>query len=265
MNPIRPCDIHKIASKEEAFTLIDAQTEWNSRKKAAIKYQWKQKHDMESIQRCPAKGKRYRDTLSTFPPDTTVTTKEEWWRWVFDFEQEYNGVKDLERFRDFWTYRLRECDEAWVNNVEGYKKDYFMFFPSQTALHSLCSALLNLTYIGETRLDSLVTDLCEALGDDALLRDDWGCTPFHDACQKGRLNHVRLFVEKFADRVLNTRNNDGETGFIIACKHGSVEVAQFLYNRGANIHLKDVSGRTGLDWAREDEHTEVVEFFEERM
>jgi hypothetical protein len=57
-NQIHPCDITKITDKDEAFSLINAQIDWDSRKKAAVRYQWKQKHDAESIQRCPAKGER---------------------------------------------------------------------------------------------------------------------------------------------------------------------------------------------------------------
>ena len=65
-NQIHPCKITKIASKDLAFSLIDAQAEWDSRKKANVKYQWKQKHDPESIQRCSAKGERKEDfRLST--------------------------------------------------------------------------------------------------------------------------------------------------------------------------------------------------------
>jgi len=50
-------DIIKIADKEQAYSLIDEQ-EWDSRKKAAARYAWKQKHDPDTIERCPAKGER---------------------------------------------------------------------------------------------------------------------------------------------------------------------------------------------------------------
>jgi hypothetical protein len=52
-----PCDMIKMASKEETFALINA-TDWNSKKKANVRYLWKEKHDPQSIQRCPAKGDR---------------------------------------------------------------------------------------------------------------------------------------------------------------------------------------------------------------
>jgi hypothetical protein len=89
-------DIKAITIKEEAFALIDQQGEWDSRKKAAVRYAWRQKHEPTEIERCPAKGERA--TNKTKKIDRTIdcfATKEE---------------------------RLKKCEEV-HENLKKQKKD----------------------------------------------------------------------------------------------------------------------------------------------
>ena len=50
----------------------------------------------------------------------------------------------------------------------------------------------------------------------------------------------------------------GYSPLMTASQQGSVEAVELLLSNGANVHLKDTSGRTALDWAIGNEHTAVA-------
>ncbi len=51
----------------------------------------------------------------------------------------------------------------------------------------------------------------------------------------------------------------GQTALICASMEGHVEVARLLVEAGADLSIKDWSGKTALDWANKDEIVELLE------
>lgn len=68
--------------------------------------------------------------------------------------------------------------------------------------------------------------------------NDYGETGFMSICKQGSLNIVKLFDEKqLAD--VYFQNDEGQTPFISSCVYGQYDIALFLAEKGANIHVVD--------------------------
>ncbi len=67
---------------------------------------------------------------------------------------------------------------------------------------------------------------------------------------------IQLLLENGADPNIMD-NISGDTALILASIDGDIEIAQLLLNKGANINLKDLSGKTALDYALQNEHEEI--------
>ena len=61
----------------------------------------------------------------------------------------------------------------------------------------------------------------------------WSGTPLPIACQKGHQEIVRLLVEKGVD--IDKTGNGGRTPLLIACWHGHLAVARLLFEKGADV------------------------------
>lgn len=83
------------------------------------------------------------------------------------------------------------------------------------------------------------------------------------AAEKGYIDNVKLLVAD--DRIdLDFQNNFGYTALIeaVALTDGSekfVEIVNILVDAGADITLKDKSGKTALDYAREKSYEKMIE------
>ena len=85
----------------------------------------------------------------------------------------------------------------------------------------------------------------------ALLTADLRAGEIHNAAAAGDLNKVRTLIE--ADpTLLESKDNDGNTPLITACKTLQVAVANFLIAKGADVNAKGMVGGTPLLWARKD-------------
>ena len=93
------------------------------------------------------------------------------------------------------------------------------------------------------------------------LQDKDGCTCLHFAAEGGRVEMVTkllgIGVKENQDYV-NARNHSGSTPLMRTCYNGHVNVATYLVEQGANIHLQDEDGDTCLHYAAEGGHVEVV-------
>ena len=93
------------------------------------------------------------------------------------------------------------------------------------------------------------------------LQDKNGNTCLHYAAERG---HVEVVSKLLADAAkenpdyVNARNNSGITPLMITCSNGHVNVATYLVEHGANIHLQDKTGDTCLHEAAERGRVEVV-------
>ena len=81
--------------------------------------------------------------------------------------------------------------------------------------------------------------------DDCLAREP---NPFLVACVFGFLDVVeRHSTEDQA--MLNAQNSWSRSGLFLACKHGHVDIALILLEKGASVNTKDIVGNTALHFA----------------
>ena len=64
-------------------------------------------------------------------------------------------------------------------------------------------------------------------------------TPLHLACQKGKVDVVRLLLDKGA--AVDRADKDGATPLWIACCKGHVDVVRLLLDKGAVVHTQNHS------------------------
>jgi hypothetical protein len=84
---------------------------------------------------------------------------------------------------------------------------------------------------------------------------------FHDACEKGNLKVVKLYLAQLGFAVfMNTRDNFGDTGFHLACENGNLNVVQFLVQKGFDMNIRTNFGETGFHLACENGNLNVVQF-----
>jgi ankyrin repeat protein len=79
-------------------------------------------------------------------------------------------------------------------------------------------------------------------------RDDDGYTPFMIACRNGDLVTAQRLQELGAD--VDACTTTGKTPFMIACWDGLLNIARFLKAAGCNCQARDKSGKTAFDLAQ---------------
>jgi len=84
-------------------------------------------------------------------------------------------------------------------------------------------------------------------GFDMNMSDENGDTGFHLACFNGNLNVVQFLLQKGFD--MNIGRNDGATGFHLACFNGNLNVVQFLLQEGFDMYVVNNDGYTGFHLA----------------
>lgn len=95
--------------------------------------------------------------------------------------------------------------------------------------------------------------MCEKLisfGAEVMLSDDLQMSSLHYAASYGFSNIVKLLLRNHAK--LNATNLNFETPLHHASRHGNVDCIKVLLEQGANIEMKDKSGKLCLDLAIEN-------------
>ena len=77
-----------------------------------------------------------------------------------------------------------------------------------------------------------------------------GRSGLHKAAYWGHIDTVKFLVNNLKLDV-NHQDNEGDTALHDAARFGHTEVVQFLVNSGANVNLKNKSGFTAMDIAKE--------------
>ena len=96
-------------------------------------------------------------------------------------------------------------------------------------------------------------------GVDVKARDTAGSTPLHDAAAAGHREVAELLIAKGADINAKTTNEDVTTPLHSAAFAGHKEMVELLIARGADANIRDYRGRTALDLAEQQRHTEIAE------
>jgi ankyrin repeat protein len=95
-----------------------------------------------------------------------------------------------------------------------------------------------------------------SVGADVNVRGLFGCTSFHWACMKGRLQVFQAFREHGAD--IEATNNFGLTPLHMACYNGHLPVVKALLAAGADILAADDQGRLPFHHALDTGRSEVA-------
>ncbi|XP_046983171.1 TD and POZ domain-containing protein 1-like [Schistocerca americana] len=101
-----------------------------------------------------------------------------------------------------------------------------------------------------------------AAGADVGARDWGGWTALHCAARRGDAAVVRLLLSAASDP--NARDRWGETPLHDAARNGEAEAAAALLQAGADRGATNEDGRTPLDYAREENHHQLVQMLTER-
>ncbi len=98
-------------------------------------------------------------------------------------------------------------------------------------------------------------------GADIKKRDSQGRTPLIFAASGPYPETVELLLEKKADPDV-VDNEEGWSSLMFAAAEGNVEVVKILLDYGADVSLKDKDGETAIDFARNNNHEQVVKLLE---
>ena len=98
-------------------------------------------------------------------------------------------------------------------------------------------------------LESGAVDKADSDGDTALLM----------AVMLRQTHSVRALLSAQHGRSwLDAANKQGWTALSAAAKNGDAECVQLLLKAGADTTLRGWQGKTALDWAKENDHADVI-------
>ncbi len=90
-----------------------------------------------------------------------------------------------------------------------------------------------------------------------------GWTALHYAAAKGNTEIVTLLLDKRAD--INARSPRHITPLMMAARNGKIYTVKLLLDHGADAALKDLDGRSVIDWAQAYGHTDIAEGMTARL
>ncbi|XP_053489517.1 fibronectin type 3 and ankyrin repeat domains protein 1 isoform X2 [Ictalurus furcatus] len=85
-----------------------------------------------------------------------------------------------------------------------------------------------------------------------------GLTPLMVAAQKGFSRMVHKLVEHGAD--IHMKNGSGKDALMMACFAGHLDIVKYLREFGATWQSRDMCGLTPLHWATDGEHLPVIDY-----
>ncbi|SDU12603.1 ankyrin repeat domain-containing protein [Halopseudomonas salegens] len=99
----------------------------------------------------------------------------------------------------------------------------------------------------------------------------FGVSPFIGFCALGRTDLVQLALAKggkvnahFAHRTEQNQGKRNYTALQAAVAYGKTDVVQILLEHGGDPTIRDQTGKTSLELAREKGHADIVDLFEGR-
>ena len=61
--------------------------------------------------------------------------------------------------------------------------------------------------------------------------------------------------------IVDNQDNNGMTALMTSCIMGNLNIVRMIVNMGANLNLVDNNNKTAIDYARENNQLEIVNFF----
>lgn len=126
-------------------------------------------------------------------------------------------------------------------------------------------------YVAAYNNNSAITKLLLAEAADVNIANSNNCTPLYTACKNGYRSIVEQLLHCADIDVNKARQSDsnihvecrfksGATPFIISCENGHLGIIKLLVEFGADIQQTDKRGNTGLHYAVEKGHYELVQY-----
>ncbi len=83
------------------------------------------------------------------------------------------------------------------------------------------------------------------------VKDAKGYTCLHRAAERGKARVISLILKKaeHRERIINKKTDAGETALLLAAAQGRKEAMLLLLHHGAALDLQDNTGRTAAHWA----------------
>lgn len=116
-----------------------------------------------------------------------------------------------------------------------------------------------LMMLGEEGTSDIAWDLINA-GAKIDLKDSEGDTALMKAAICHNLSVLNTLLQ--AGAKVNDKNDQGQTALMVAASAGLIGNVRGLVAAGANINARDKVGKTALDYAREDDHKNIVKLFQ---
>jgi len=126
---------------------------------------------------------------------------------------------------------------------------------NKNGISALVYSILYLQYRGQFRIIKFLIEK----GADVNLPCDNGKTPLIYAAGVGHGETIDLLIEHGAD--INYNGAEG-TALMEAVKMDKPKTIKILLDKGADINIKSIKGKTALDFAREQENTEIINILE---
>lgn len=138
----------------------------------------------------------------------------------------------------------------------------YVNIPDSDSMPPLAVACFN----GHSKIAQYLIDRGADLKKSAIKTKNYdGQTPLFFACKHGFFETVKLIIENCNDLMTLTlieRNDQitGRTPLYAACVSGHLEIAAFLIKNGADINVRDHTGRSIIDWASANGKTGFILF-----
>lgn len=130
-----------------------------------------------------------------------------------------------------------------ARNIVKYK-------PNETEDNRFIRISKELNDIGATNFSETINTFIESYKNIIQLLIDAGANPGTDLIYEsmnGRKYIVELLISNKTD--INTRDEEGNTPLISACKYNNIEIALILLNEGAKLNIQNIFGDTALIFA----------------
>ena len=165
-------------------------------------------------------------------------------------------------------FKCREVARSWQNIIDGRNHPWLRIVNIPAILKRRNTYLHLSAKTGQ--IEAFKTGLNKE--GDKSIQNERGETPFHYACQSGRLKMVEFLLQNNDLEIdinskdnhaidLNAKTNCGNTALCYACFKGHADIVKILMKNASHLSIDD--DWTGFHWACEKGHSDVVKILME--